>query len=86
MSRCRNGIAPPNIFILQKETTLWPENMVTLSRQYCRVPSSAYREALEQPYSCRNLQKCQKLKHPKARDLAVTRSESYKVVNGPLNV
>ena len=26
--------------ILQKQTTLCPEKMVTLSRQYCRVPSS----------------------------------------------
>ena len=40
MSRCLDGVAKPNIVILHKLTTLWPENMVTLSRQYWRVPSS----------------------------------------------
>ena len=41
MPRCLDGVATPNIVILHKLTTLWPENVVTLSRQYCRVPSSA---------------------------------------------
>ena len=38
-SWCLDGVATINI-VMQWQTTLWPENMVTLSRQYCRVPSS----------------------------------------------
>ena len=40
-SRCRDGVATPKIVKLQLQTTLWSENLVSLSRQYCRVPSSA---------------------------------------------
>ena len=36
-SWCLDGVATINI-VMQWQTTLWPENMVTLSRQYCRVP------------------------------------------------
>ena len=32
-----------NIVKWQLQTTLWPDNMVTLSRQNCCVPSSAYK-------------------------------------------
>ena len=39
--RCLNGVATINIVIAQQPTTLRPENMVTLSLQGCRVPSSA---------------------------------------------
>ena len=39
-SRCLDGVATPRIVILQYHTTVWPENMVSLSRQYCRGPSS----------------------------------------------
>ena len=40
--RCRglNGVVTTNIHIMQEVTVLWPENMVTLSQQCCRVPSS----------------------------------------------
>ena len=37
-SRCLDGVATANIVI-------WPENIVTLSRQYCRVPSSGLDKA-----------------------------------------
>ena len=39
---CLDGVATPNKVMLQYQTTLWPENMVSLSRQYCLVPSSGY--------------------------------------------
>ena len=39
VSRWSSHIKYSNIAITK--TTLWPENVVTLSRQYCRVPSSA---------------------------------------------
>ena len=38
--RCCNGVATTDYNIMQKATISWPENMVTLSRQGCRVPSS----------------------------------------------
>ena len=41
-SRCLEGVATTNIVILQFTKTLWPENMLTLSQQYCCVPSSDY--------------------------------------------
>ena len=41
-SRCLNGEATTNFVIMQKPITLWPENMVTLSRQCCRGPSSFF--------------------------------------------
>ena len=40
-SRCLNGVATTNIKVMQKQKSLWPEITVTLSRQCCRVPSSA---------------------------------------------
>ena len=39
--QCLDGVATINIVKWQLQTTLWPDNMVTLSRQNCRVPSSA---------------------------------------------
>ena len=39
-SRCLDGVATANIVI-------WPENIVTLSRQYCRVPSSAHTDLID---------------------------------------
>ena len=36
----KNGVAPANIGILQESTIFWSENIVTLSRQCCLVPSS----------------------------------------------
>ena len=40
--QCLDGVATINIVKWQLKTTLWPDNMVTLSRQNCRVPSSTY--------------------------------------------
>ena len=37
--QCLDGVATTNIVKWQLETTLCPENMVTLSRKNCRVPS-----------------------------------------------
>ena len=39
--RCLNGVGTTNRDITQKPTIVWPDNMVTLLRQRCRVPSSA---------------------------------------------
>ena len=36
----KNGVVSANIGILQESTIFWPENIVTLSRQCCLVPSS----------------------------------------------
>ena len=41
--QCLNGVAITNIVKWQLQTTLWPENMITLSRQNCRVPSSEFK-------------------------------------------
>ena len=38
--RCLHGVAKTNIVKMQNPRTLRPENMVTFSRQFCRVPSS----------------------------------------------
>ena len=40
-SRCLARVATTNIVKMENPTTLRPDNMVTLSRQCCRVPSSA---------------------------------------------
>ena len=40
--QCLDGVATMNIVKWQLQTTLWPDNMLTLSRQNCLVPSSAY--------------------------------------------
>ena len=37
-SRCLDGVSTLNIVILPYQT-LWPDIIVKLSRQYCRVPS-----------------------------------------------
>ena len=39
---CLNGLVTTNIVIMQEPKTVWPENMKTLSRQHCYVPSSVY--------------------------------------------
>ena len=39
--QCLDGVATINIVKWKLQTTLWPDNMVTLSRRNCRVPSSA---------------------------------------------
>ena len=41
--QCLDGVATTNIVKWQLPTTLCPENMVTLSRKNCRVPSSGSR-------------------------------------------
>ena len=38
--QCLDGVATINIVKWQLQTTLWPDNMVTLLRQNCCVPSS----------------------------------------------
>ena len=38
--QCLDGVATINIVKWKLQTTLWPDNMVTLSRRNCRVPSS----------------------------------------------
>ena len=38
--QCLDGVATINTVKWQLQTTLWPDNVVTLSRQNCRVPSS----------------------------------------------
>ena len=35
--QCLDGVATINIVKWQLQTTLWPDNMVTLSRQNCRA-------------------------------------------------
>ena len=39
--QCLDGVATINIVKWKLQTPLWPDNMVTLSRWNCRVPSSA---------------------------------------------
>ena len=38
--QCLSGVATINMVKWQLQTTIWPDNMVTLSRQNYRVPSS----------------------------------------------
>ena len=38
-SPCLDGVATPNIVKMPNPTTLRPANIVTLSRQYCDVPT-----------------------------------------------
>ena len=40
--QCLDGVVTINKVKWQLQTTLWPDNMVTLSRQNCRVPSSGH--------------------------------------------
>ena len=40
--QCLDGVATIHIVKWQLQTTLWPDNMDTLSRQNCRVPSFVY--------------------------------------------
>ena len=40
--QCLDGVATKSIVKWQFQTTLCPENMVTLSRQNCRMPSSGF--------------------------------------------
>ena len=39
--QCLDGVATQNIVKRQLQTTLWPDYMVTLLRQNCRLPRSA---------------------------------------------
>ena len=39
--QCLDAVATTHIVKWQLQTTLYPENMITLSRKNCRVPSSA---------------------------------------------
>ena len=40
--QCLDGVATTKIVKWQIQTTWWPENNVTLSRQNCRMPSSVF--------------------------------------------
>ena len=51
-SRCLNGVATiTNTDMVQLLKIVWPENMVKLSRQCCRVPSSVPTGTFAQPDS-----------------------------------